>query len=296
MQFRVSLIPAANGNRPGTGLDAAIPDYITVHETANTAVGADASMHERFTHGGGGPESVSFHFVVDDHEAVQLLPLDEIGWHAGDGCDEYPDGVGHDDIGCFASVAIETCVNQDGDWDQTLSNLAELIAMIAAGDARIDWGDGRSRHQFSVDRIAQHNAWSGKDCPHRIRATGAWDDLMKRVDAAYAYQTGTTRPPKPKYATPLPVPTWDGTDKKTGNTVWHALSRVIHLKADTTPRAWASSDPDEAKAGERLKAGAAMDALYLVKNQSGQWWYVTKEGFRILRSKCKEQFGVRDES
>lgn len=294
MQFRVSIIPLGNRNRPGSKLYTKTGNYITVHETANFAAGADAAMHERFTHGGGGPESVSFHFVVDDKEAVQLLPCDEIGWHAGDGCDDYPDGVGVDDIGCFASVAIETCVNSDGNWEQTLDNLAELIAMLAVGDARIAWGDGRNRHNLSINRIAQHNAWSGKDCPHTIRATGRWNDLMVKVDRAFAHLSGTTPVPREAYDKPLPFPVFDGTDKKTGNTVWHAIARVIHLKADTTPRAWASSNPKDAKAADRAKAGTAYNILYLVENQSGQWWYVTKEGYRILRSKCREQFIVKE--
>lgn len=285
MEFRVSLIPQTNFNRPGTALDAQVGDYITVHETANTDVGADAAMHERFTHTGGGPETVSFHFVVDDHEAVQLLPCDEIGWHAGDGCDEYPDGVGHDDIGCFASVAIETCVNSDGNWDQTLTNLAELIAMIAATDSRIDWGDGHTKGNFSIERIAQHNAWSGKDCPHKIRATGEWNDLMHRVDLAAGNVPSTTGLVKP-----LPFPAYDGTDKKQTSSVFRALNRVVELKAPTTPRAWATSKPNEAKAAEPWGAGRTFVSYYITQNGSRQWWYVTTEGFRILMSKCKQQF------
>lgn len=284
MQFRISLIPATNVNRPGTGLDAAVGNYITVHETANTDPGADAAMHENFTHGGGGPETVSFHFVVDDHEAVQLLPLDEIGWHAGDGCDDYPDGVGADDIGCFASVAIETCVNSDGNWNQTLANLEELCAMIVKGDNRIDWGDGRIKNKMSQDRIAQHNAWSGKDCPHQIRAQGIWQAVLNGV----ARDVGATTT---QYAKPIPIPAWDGTDKKQTNVTWNAIKRLVHISVATTPRAWASTKKESA-AGPNMKAGTVIDILYLVQSGDKQWWYVTKEGYRILRGKCKEKFGL----
>jgi hypothetical protein len=188
LPIRQAFIPAGNPNRPGAKLTAA-PLWITVHETGNANVGANAEMHRRFTHQGGGPNTVSFHFVVDDREAVQLLPLDEIGWHASDGCNDRAT-----DLGCFQSVAIETCVNGDGDWNRTFANLAELIAAIIGGDARI-WFAGRHR-TFSPSRIAQHNKWAfdQKDCPQRIRARGLWDDLLAAVVARLGPPTTTPTP------------------------------------------------------------------------------------------------------
>ena len=285
MDFRRGIIPYTNANRPATKLNVGYGVWVTVHETANTDYGADAEMHRKFLAGGGGPETVSFHFAVDDHEAVQLLPLDEIGWHAGDGCDDYPDGQAPDDYGCFSSIAIETCVNGDGDWAKTKENLVELISMILQGDSRLDWGDGRAKAKVSQWKIAQHNAWSGKDCPHRIRAEGSWDTIVAQVRA----KLGLSSPPK--YTPPLPIPTpWDGTDKKQTGTVWYAINRLVEVKADTIPRAWATSNKDEAKAGEAWKKGKKFWSKYMVQNGSGEWWYVTQEGFRILMSKCKEQF------
>ena len=155
--FRVSLIPEDNENRPGYPMR---PEWVTVHETGNSRPGTDAEAHRAFTHAGGGEEGVSFHFVVDDHEIVQLLPLTENAWHAGDGAD----GPGN-----RTSIAIETCVNSDGDWERTLQNLATLLAAIC----RVyGWG---------TDRIVQHNRWSGKDCPHRIRSEGRWGWLIGEV-------------------------------------------------------------------------------------------------------------------
>lgn len=154
--FRVALIPKGNRNRPGYPMQ---PQWITVHETANQNPGADAEAHRRFTHAGGGPEGVSFHFVVDDHEVVQLLPLTENGWHAGDG----PDGPGN-----RTSIGIETCVNSDGDWQKTLENLTRLLVALCR---MYGWGP---------DRITQHHRWSGKNCPARLRRAG-WNDLIARV-------------------------------------------------------------------------------------------------------------------
>lgn len=156
--FRVALIPEGNPNRPGYPMR---PEWVTVHETGNPRPGANAEMHRRFVHAGGGPEGVSFHFVVDDHEIIQLLPLTENGWHAGDG----PNGPGN-----RTSIAIETCVNSDGDWERTLGNLAALLAVLCR---QYGWG---------VDRIVQHHRWSGKDCPHRIRAERRWERLLAEVE------------------------------------------------------------------------------------------------------------------
>ena len=192
LPIRQSFIPAGNPNRPGTKLNVG-PLWITVHETGNTRAGADAEMHRVFTHQGGGESIVSFHFVVDDREAIQLLPCDEIGWHASDGCNDRAA-----DTGCFASVAIETCVNADGDWTKTFANLAELIAAIVKGDGRVAFA-GRAG-AFSAARIAQHNRWAfdRKNCPQRIRERGLWDGLLAAVNARIGGSPpapGTTKPP-----------------------------------------------------------------------------------------------------
>lgn len=169
LAFRVALIPAGNRNRPQTAMNAGGPRYITVHETGNTNAGANAEMHRRFTHEGGGPESVSFHYTVDDREAIQLLTNTEIGWHAGDGCDNR-----QTDWGCFDSVAIETCVNSDGNWEQTLRNLVLLIAKLIRETPSLA---GRR----AADILRQHFNASGKNCPQRIRAQGRWNWLVDEV-------------------------------------------------------------------------------------------------------------------
>jgi N-acetylmuramoyl-L-alanine amidase len=157
LPYRIALIPEGNVNRPGIPMR---PEWVTVHETANTRPGANAEMHRRFVHGGGGAEGVSFHLVVDDREVIQLLRFDEVAWHAGDG----RDGPGN-----RTSIAIETCVNSDGDWGRTLRNLVILLASICRA---YGWG---------ADRIVQHHRWSGKNCPSRIRAEGRWEWLLGEV-------------------------------------------------------------------------------------------------------------------
>jgi N-acetylmuramoyl-L-alanine amidase len=173
--MRTAIIPKANHNRPGDPL-LSNDLWITVHETANTAPTATAEMHRGFVWSGGGPETVSFHFVVDDFEVIQLLPLNELGWHAGDGCDE-PAA----DDGCFRSVAIETCVNKDGPgWDKAFKNLCWLISELIRNPSRFQGGTGK---RFSQAKIAPHSKWMRKDCPHRIHERGLWDPMLRQVAA-----------------------------------------------------------------------------------------------------------------
>ena len=56
------------------------PEYITIHNTANdaTAINEIAYMTRN-------KEVTSFHVAIDDKHAVQAIPFDRNGWHAGDG-------------------------------------------------------------------------------------------------------------------------------------------------------------------------------------------------------------------
>ena len=164
-------------NRPGYPMTA---KSITVHETANKSNGADAMMHAKFVQNGGGSEGVSFHHCVDDHEAVRILPDTENAWHAGDG----RDGTGN-----RTSIAIETCVNADGDWNTTKQNLVKLLAQLCHD------------HGFPADsaHIVQHNHWSGKDCPHQIRAEGSWDSIISQTAALLAGNAPTPPADTPRW-------------------------------------------------------------------------------------------------
>jgi hypothetical protein len=146
--YRISWIPDGNTNRPAYPMR---PTWVTVHETANESPGANAEMHRRFVHAGGGLGQVSFHYVVDDTEIIQLLPLIENGWHAGDGAN----GTGN-----RSSVGIELCVHAGSNWEKTQDHGARLVATLCRA--------------FGIppERVVPHQHWSGKVCPRRILAQG----------------------------------------------------------------------------------------------------------------------------
>ncbi|MEC2901885.1 N-acetylmuramoyl-L-alanine amidase, partial [Bacillus cereus] len=117
--FESNIIPKGNRNRPAYTMN---PRYITIHTTANQNAGADARAHARYVNNGGGSSGVSWHFTVDDHRIVQHLPLNENGWHAGDG-----NGAGN-----RSSIGIEICENRDGNFEKALTHAAGLVKFLMA--------------------------------------------------------------------------------------------------------------------------------------------------------------------
>lgn len=151
------IISDGRKNRPGRDTN---PDtYITIHETGNTAKGADAAAHGAYLDSAAGEDAlVSWHYTVDDHAIVQHLPDYETAYHAGDG----KAGPGN-----ATSIAVEICVNAGGDFEAAKANAAALVRLLM------------EEHGIPLDNVVQHNRWNGKDCPKTIRATaGAWEAFL----------------------------------------------------------------------------------------------------------------------
>lgn len=118
--------------------------YISVHQTANPAKGANAQVHANLQSNG---FTASWHYQVDDKQAIQSFPHTVRCWHAGDG--------GGD--GNMNSIGIELCINSDGNYNKTIENAAELIKKIMKDEG------------ISIGNVVQHNHWSGKNCPAQLR-------------------------------------------------------------------------------------------------------------------------------
>lgn len=156
VSIKKDLIPKSNGNRPGYAMN---PDFITIHNTSNTDKGADAKMHANYVKQ---PDTaVSWHFTVDDSEIYQHLPLNENGWHAGDGTN----GTGN-----RKSIGIEICENADGDFDKAVKNAQWLIKKLMKD------------YHISLDRVVPHKKWSGKNCPDRL--LNSWESFKKGINGS----------------------------------------------------------------------------------------------------------------
>lgn len=133
-----------------------VPQFVVVHNTAN-----DASAENEIKYMQSNNNEVSFHYAVDDKEAVLGIPLNRNAWHAGDG------GSGR---GNRYGIAIEICYSKSGGakFEKAEKNAAILIASILK---KYGWG---------IDKVTKHQDYSGKYCPHRTLDMG-WDRFKNMV-------------------------------------------------------------------------------------------------------------------
>ena len=158
-------IPEGSRARPG-GLREI--KYLVIHETDNFSAGADAAAHNSFIHQNANAEAgvVSWHYTVDDHEIYHHLPDSEPGYHAGDGLEA--------DGGNMNGIGIEMCVNEDGDYEQTLANAEQLCARLL-----IEYDLKPSA------ALKKHQDFSGKVCPAKLIGDGRWEEFCDAVTQQY---------------------------------------------------------------------------------------------------------------
>lgn len=133
------------------------PDRIVIHNTAN-----DASAENEIKYMQSNYNQVSYHYAVDDKEAVLGSPLNRNTWNAGDGA--YGDGN-------RKGIAIEICYSKSGGerFIQAEKNAAKLAVRIL------------NEHGWGIDRVYKHQDFSKqKYCPHRTLDMG-WERFLNMV-------------------------------------------------------------------------------------------------------------------
>ena len=169
------------------------PTRIVVHNTANDA-SADAEIRYMNKSQAQGGIQTSFHYAVDNIEAVQGLPENRNGWHSGDG-----NGKGNRE-----GIGIEICYSKSGGdrFIKAEENAAELIVDILK---RYGWG---------IDKVTKHQDYANKYCPHRTLDMG-WERFLNIVRSKLGANP-----------TPTPAPS---TSK--GSTIYDGNSLVDGLKS-----------------------------------------------------------------
>lgn len=76
------------------------------------------------------------------------------------------------------SIGIESCVNYGCDLYRVWMTLAKLIGTKLLPTYRL-----------TLDKVKQHNTFSGKDCPETMRHANLWPYFMKMVEAEYTFYT-----------------------------------------------------------------------------------------------------------
>lgn len=174
LKITQDFLPVSSGLKPDRKRSST--QYVVVHNTGMAAPSATAKGLNDYIHST--TREASWHFAVDDHEAYQHVPIDEIAWHAGDGSHVFGEvwsgGIGG---GNQNGVSIETCVYAGIDFSMCMRNLAKLVASLLI------------QYDLGIDRVKQHWDFSGKDCPQVIRHADRWDELLSLVRLEMFAQT-----------------------------------------------------------------------------------------------------------
>ena len=133
------------------------PEYVVIHNTEN-----DATAENEIRYMQSNNLQTSFHYAVDDKEAVQGVELWRNAWHAGDG----EEGKGN-----RKGIAIEICYSKSGGsrFTKAEQNASELAAKLLN-----DFG-------WDTNRMITHKDCSGKNCP-RLTLQLGWDRFVKMVE------------------------------------------------------------------------------------------------------------------
>ena len=158
------------------------PEYVTVHNTGNTA-----SARNEATYHNNNNYQVSYHVAIDDKEAIQLIPFNRNAWHAGD-------GMGN---GNMKSIGIEICYSMDNGYSGAKSERYKK----AEDNAALYIAHVLKQYGWGLDRLKRHYDWSGKDCPHKMHATGtyqAFRNLVKKyLDELNGAKKQSSKAPAP---------------------------------------------------------------------------------------------------
>ena len=172
MTINRKICPPGLKNNPNRNLTAI--NFITIHCTGNYNATAGALNHANYLFNGSNGAQVSWHYTVDGKEIWQSFEDRQACWHAGDGTN----GAGNS-----TSIGVEICVNNRDAFRQACINTAWLVAELL------------NRHKLGIDKVVQHNRWSGKNCPNELRSSAwgvTWNDFIGMVREALAPPEITT--------------------------------------------------------------------------------------------------------
>lgn len=159
------------------------PEYVTIHNTddVDEAAGTnDAEQYARATFNGN-MNGVTVHFYIDETGCWQIVPMNEVAYHAADG---------YNGPGNTKSVAIEIIMDGSGkDYDKKAE---ERGALLAAWLLR--------KYGLGIDRLKTHRDWyPQKYCPayilpHWSAFRAKVERYLKELDAP---KTETAAPAAP---------------------------------------------------------------------------------------------------
>ena len=149
------------------------PEFVVIHNAGTNGNPSAENLNNAMKKN---QEQKSWHFSVDENMAVQGLPINRNGWHAGDG----GDGDGN-----RKGIAIEICrdMYDDGSntykltkgtsderFDKAKDNGALLAAIIL------------NKYGWDISHVKKHQDFMDKYCPHHILNDG-WNRFLELVQS-----------------------------------------------------------------------------------------------------------------
>ena len=155
---------------------AMTPQGIVVHNTAGSA-SARSEATAMLNNG----SSVSYHVVIDETEAIELIPFSRNAWHAGDGSTGY---ANRNLIGIEIARSMDY---SDDKYDRAEANAVEYIAWVCV------------QYGWTSNELNQHNWYSGTDSritgrPSATRSTQGLPRSRPTVMAIHRRITQTRQP------------------------------------------------------------------------------------------------------
>ncbi|SNR95202.1 N-acetylmuramoyl-L-alanine amidase [Anaerovirgula multivorans] len=163
MNYIKDYIPKSKDKRPGTKIE---PQWITIHNTANST--STARNERNYLTNPLNTNYASWHIVVDEKEAIEAIPLDEVAYHAGNS------------TGNSTSIGIEVCEsgNQTIVWQNAVSLVAKML----------------QERGWEIERVRTHYSWSGKNCPRLILPR--WNEFISDIQKELLKLNGVKEPEK----------------------------------------------------------------------------------------------------
>lgn len=131
------------------------PKGVCVHNTYNNAPASNEIAYMKRNN-----NYVSFHYAVDEKEAIYAIPENRITWHAGTKEGNYN----------YISIEIARSTSTLNTYLKAEDNGAKLTAIILH---KYGWG---------IDKLKKHQDFSGKYCPHRMLELGRWNRFKENVN------------------------------------------------------------------------------------------------------------------
>ena len=176
----------------------------------------------------------SWTFTVDDKEIYQETKINWETWHSGT------------TTGNRNSISIEICMWSNKEQQRkSYENAAILTAMLL------------KQYKLDINKVFQHNKWSGKNCPQFLRENKHgynWSWFLGRVKAHLNGTTSST------------------TNTNTDTTYKRIVGTIEVLSDSLNVREKADFDSkvvSTLKKGEKVQVMAMQNGLYMIKE--GQW-------------------------